>query len=195
MLVSSHGYRLLSFVLAAAVIWLLPHPAHAGLCWGGHPSPRCHHFLLTEFTVGRGEGEGEYEGEDPLFTECGVAWMVNTTPDRALGGGILSRGSVGPIRCGPSFRYRKWLTPSLSVDLAPSIMCGGSKELVFPSPAADLSVSYKDLIGLTLGSELLRHNDDAHVATYVKVRFGRWLAPATFVLTWIAMASTGYGAP
>jgi hypothetical protein len=103
--------------------------------------------------------------------------MVNLSDDYALGGslyvGFEDFTDPGYWRFGIKARVRRWLTPWLSLDVAPGIMgysgeMGG--DLTFTS---QFSLSFRDQLVLMTQLEYLRYDEYGRVLdAYAGLRFG-----------------------
>ena len=92
-------------------------------CWRGRPKPTCDVFWLTEFSAALPvpyEGGSLYTGE--------VGSMMNRGKRLAFGvaGFFQGIGGAGEGGIGIRPRLRWWMSPDISVDVAPGIVWHGS---------------------------------------------------------------------
>jgi hypothetical protein len=160
--------------------------AHAQFCSRGHPRPRCSGFTVLEFS-GAARLNQKAEPSDQssgLFSWSG-GYLQSVGARSALGAAFKLTADGDGHRYGPVLRYRQWLGPTWSLDIAPGIYLGGQNNFVglrFPSATADLTINWGDRVGLTLGTDVLRREGGTQSwETYLGLRFGTWLAPLAMV--------------
>jgi hypothetical protein len=135
------------------------------LCF--HPQPRaaCRNYTITEFGVGsRAPGEDERH----YFWDLGV--MRNRSATTAIGASLHFAGGDDFQRYGVKVRYRRWLSESVPLDVAPGVVMHAHEgahgyRLGVTTQAA---VSFHDLAGVFLQLDLV----DAGRGTRPQVRFG-----------------------
>jgi hypothetical protein len=125
--------------------------AAQGLCFHGHPQARCSAFLVTE----AGAAFSVPIDDDPNLTfQAGV--MFNVGPRSAVGGVLLGGAFQNDARLGARVRYRHWLTPKLTLDVAPGLLFVNdaftSQE---PGFSGELSVGYGEWVAVTAQLEVL----------------------------------------
>lgn len=87
-------------------------------CWHGRPLPTCAGFWLVEAqgVLPLGTSGGPSDTFDDLL-EWNLGYMTNVSPDWAVGGAIsLGPGAAGALG-GLRVRVRRWVGPTLSVEL------------------------------------------------------------------------------
>jgi hypothetical protein len=169
--------------------------AQAQLCFRGHPRPRCSGFAVLEFsgTARLNQKAGPGDRTDGLFV-WNAGYLRSVGPRSALGAAFKLTADGDGHRFGPVLRYRQWLGPTWSLDLAPGMLLGGKDNfaiLRFPSATADVTINWGDRVGVTLGADRLRQRSrGAHWESYLGLRFGTWLAPVAMVGLGIVAGAT-----
>lgn len=114
------------------------------LCSKGHRLPVCRSFWITEVGLVR------KIANHSLYTDYYFTWdigaMVNRSDRDAFGGTLYAGALLGEsFRWGLRGRYRRWLTPNATLDIAPGILLGvsNSDKLGFSS---QVGVGYSDWI-------------------------------------------------
>ena len=126
--------------------------ATAHWCFRGRPKPACDNFLLTEF------GLAKKVNNAASLATWELGGMVNRGTRGAVGIGVFFQDRVwteeGPfgftrneMGVGIRPRFRLWMTPDISVDLAPGIILFGSGAGVGFSGHVDLNI--QDIAALT----------------------------------------------
>lgn len=94
-------------------------------------------------------------------------------------------------------RYRRWLNAETSLDLALGVVLSGDHERLtprYPSFTAHATLSRGDILGVTLGAEVIRGGPaGADVGWYGGARFGSYAAPVAggLFLLMLAIALAG----
>ncbi len=116
------------------------------LCTGGHPLPSCSSFWITEFGLGRKIANHSYNTDYYLTWDIGA--MVNHT-DRDAFGGTMYAGYLPDesFRLGVRGRYRRWITPTTTLDFSPGVLfwVSNSEKIGFSGQAG---IGYTDWISL-----------------------------------------------
>ena len=88
--------------------------SHTPLCYRARPKPACSAFLLTNF------GGYLVTGDFPLGAVVDYGVMVNVSTRDAIGTSVFASFDPNPpgFGRGPAVRYRRWLPPSGSFDIA-----------------------------------------------------------------------------
>ena len=91
-------------------------------CFRGRPQPFCRAFLITEFGIAQGFALGANVGEHPaILATWEFGSMVNVGKDHAVGIAVVAHAlDISGFGIRP--RYRKWLSPTVSLDVAPGIL-------------------------------------------------------------------------
>jgi hypothetical protein len=160
--------------------------AQAQLCFRGHPRPRCSGFAVLEFSgmarLNRKEGPSD---QTPGIFSWHAGYLQSVGARSALGAALKLTADGDGHRFGPVLRYRQWLGPTWSLDVAPGILLSGEDNftlLRFPSATADVTINWGDRVGVTLGADLLRRKSGGESwESYLGLRFGTWLAPLAMV--------------
>lgn len=108
-------------------------------CLRGWPLPGCRSFWITEFEWDR----PLTRTEDPNMAVWRLGHMWNFAGASAVGG-ALTFELAGP-RYGVLARYRRWIGPSLGVDLSPGVFVKHG-QVGFTGQAA---LTFADAVGLT----------------------------------------------
>lgn len=162
------------------------HPAVAAdrpqtLCFGAHPLPRCRAFTLTEFGYSRrmNDSHRERTGSYHYYFTAQVGAMVNRGSRSALGGTIFFGGEDDGSRWGLRPRYRRWLTKTMAVDLAPGIVFAGSNDRFeprYPGFSGEAGLAVQDLLALTAEFEVIpSHTHGTRTEWFAGVRGGSGL--------------------
>jgi hypothetical protein len=184
---------LVTAMLVAA--WARPERALGQTCFRGHPSPRCDAFTVLEFTGAmRLFGKSGPTDQNDAFFYWSGGLLLNAGSASAVGGAFKLTADSDGHRYGPTFRYRRWLGPGSSIDVAPGLYLGGGDNFVtlrFPSPTVDVALNYGDRIGVAAGMDVLRTREvGTDWQAHVGVRFGTWLAPIATVGLGVLLAAT-----
>lgn len=159
-----------------------PHVAVGQVCFRGRPEPGCAGFVVLEFTgaVRLNDKSGPTD-QNAAFLYWSGGYLQNIDPRSALGAAFKLTADSDGHRYGPVIRYRRWLSPTSSFDVAPGLLLGGKDNFIalrFPSPTADLAFNYGDRIGFAVGVDVLRQQSGgAQWQGHAGVRFGTWLPP------------------
>ncbi|MFH1220549.1 MAG: hypothetical protein V1694_08850 [Candidatus Eisenbacteria bacterium] len=165
----------LAILVVSAVF--APVTAHADLCWGGHPAPECKTFVVTEAGLGLHLTYGESDNIVP-FVDAHLGLMFNRSPNTALGGSLVLRGDWDAARAGVAFRYRRWLTPEVGLDVIPEVLRSDGL-----NGAIGVGLTYRDIVAATLGTEVVnRRHGGTRLCPYLGVRCGSWASPILVVV-------------
>lgn len=104
-----------------------------------------------------------------------VGWMRNLGKHSAVGGDVMAglTGGRGLVAVRP--RYRRWLSPRMSVDV-------GVGPVVAPSfgASAEVSLSVADLVALTSELAVLDQGGNSTTTWYVGAKTGSYAGLATY---------------
>lgn len=166
------------------------------------------HFAITETTLlGRIAGEGT----DAASFEFDMGVMWNVADSSALGGTVfLGTGGQFDANAGGRLRYRRWLSRTASVDIAPGIAWGRDMEYgtaVPPTYSMQVSVNPSRYVSLTVEVLTARHRrygytdsrwqeeEFREAGLMAGIRIGQWLGAVVGVLpiltTLFASTTTG----
>jgi hypothetical protein len=151
-------------------------------CFAPHPFPQCRKHWLTE--AGLSVRLDPHPGTESVAATLELGHMVNLSPRSALGASVFLRGGepVGGIGFRP--RYRRWLTSSLSLDVAPGIVFQTlSSQFTLQSP------TLSGQVGLNLGSGLALTGQ----VDVVRNRLGTFANGKSTDVAWYAGGSLGGG--
>jgi hypothetical protein len=167
------------------------------------PAPRCDQFLITEFAI---HPRGTVEGEGPatyLTWEGGM--MVNR--DENAWGGALFVGVDGQAgtRIGMKGRYRRWLGPSMSIDVGAGLLFmrfdGSWDPFYVPSLTGSAAINITNSIAFDLIVEDVVYRDPGvrhHLTVFPGLRVGGMPGLVTtallFALVGVVAAGGGIGA-
>jgi len=118
--------RLTLFCIPLVLAWSEMLPAQAArdssaagqrptpLCYRARPKPACSAFILTNF------GGYVVTGDFPAGVVVDWGWMANVSTRDAIGTSVFASFDPSPLRfrLGPAVRYRRWLPPSGSFEVA-----------------------------------------------------------------------------
>ena len=143
--------RLTLLCISLLLAWSEKLPAQAApLCYHARPKPACSAFVLTNY------GSYVVTGDFPVGVVVDWGWMVNVSTRDAIGASLFASFDPSPLgfRLGPAVRYRRWLPPA------------GSFEVAAGTPL--------------LGGPLGNNNDDVHGAVFGLVKWSpsQWFAVA-----------------
>ncbi len=106
---------LLSIPLLLA--WSNTAPAQQSFCYRARPKPACSAFAFTNFGGYLVLGS-DLTGDTPLREVADWGVMANLDARNAVGGSVFASLDRLGFGLGPSVRYRRWLSPTASVDVA-----------------------------------------------------------------------------
>jgi len=106
---------LLSIPLLLA--WSKTAPAQQSFCYRARPKPACSAFAFTNFGSYLVLGS-DLTGDTPLREVADWGVMANLDARNAVGGSVFASLDRLGFGLGPSVRYRRWLSPTASVDVA-----------------------------------------------------------------------------
>jgi hypothetical protein len=169
-----HAFALLALLLLPGASW-------AGeLSWRGHPKAECSSFMITEsgfvFGIGGSTPNPYSLFEAPkIMPQVELGAMANVAPREAVGGAGFCEATLDGVRAGLRFRYRRWLSPTVGLDIEPGVALlgdhGGGE--LFPSFSGRMSVSVRDIAGLDLGLEQFRPDPGpSQTVVYFGLHFG-----------------------
>lgn len=133
--------------------------AQKPLCFKGAPAERCVSFLITEFTFGPGTTTSSRR--PPFFGDWEIGMMTHVGAKSAIGGTVvLNYDEHDRAFLGIRPRYRGWLSRSLALDLSGGLYVAGLNDVARttrrPAVTARVGITFKDWIGLTVGTDALR---------------------------------------
>jgi len=156
------------------------------LTWRGHPYPESRSFLITELGVMYRLDRYPYSrfpSRTALTFDLG--WMKNVGTRHAVGFSGYAMPADQTTRLGIRGRYRRWLSPSLSVDVSPGVILGGEDGGTnYDPPGAVLGVTLNagDLFAVMIDTELARSwefaSEDAPFTTRITHTDVTWRAGA-----------------
>ena len=111
-------------VLAVALVVLTPVAGAqdstlatpAPICLRARPKPACSGFVLTNAGAYVVFGSGSGGAAPRAVLDYGL--MVNRSPRTAIGGSVFASVDRDGFAIGPAVRYRRWLTPRTSIEVA-----------------------------------------------------------------------------
>ena len=130
------------------------------LTWRGHPYPGTRSFLITELALMyRLDRYPYFRFPSRTALTFDVGWMKNVGARHAVGFSGYAMPSDQTTRLGIRGRYRRWLSPSLSVDVSPGVILGGEDGGTnYDPPGAVLGVTLNsgDLFAVMIDTEFAR---------------------------------------
>ena len=160
------------------------------LCWSGKPMPECRTFLITELGVyARLDDDPTQASDNPVYFTLDLGAMKNVSPVAAVGLTAFGGSGDGHARVGARFRYRRWLSPHTSVDLAPGLLFYGSEDGGYTHQAPGLilgtTLNWRDWVALGVEVEHSRYRIEGYTP-------GEIAAPETLSdTTWRAGGKLG----
>jgi hypothetical protein len=135
-------------------------PRIPGLAWRGRPYPGTRSFMITELGVMYRMDRYPYS-RFPSRTAVtfDLGWMKNVGTRHAVGFSGYAMPADQTTRLGIRGRYRRWLSPRLSVDVSPGVILGGEDGGTnYDAPGAVLGVTLNsgDLVAVMVDTELAR---------------------------------------
>ena len=177
---------------AGAAAAQTPPRARTGDCYRGRPLPPCRSFWITEFgLLGRLNPLPEPRTTVHPFFRWEVGGMQNQNERSAFGATIVVEGDDLGSRYGITPRYRRWLAPSVALDLSAGVLVAGSDDFRFPGWVGQVAVLGGDYIGAALQVETFRHFGRRDVGVYGGLKFGSVPGViASFVLPFVIILSS-----
>lgn len=159
---------LAAWLFAAALLPAGPGTASAGsLCWRGKPLPDCRTFLVTELGVyARLDEDPTQAADNPVYFTLDLGLVKNVSPTTGLG--LTAYGATGDshARVGARFRYRRWLSRDISVDVAPGVIVYGSEDGGYthqaPGFVLGATCNWRDWVALGLEVEHSRYEIEGY---------------------------------
>jgi len=124
-------------------------------CFRGHPSPSCRSFWIFEM-----QGQTPVvQSRRPVFygdappvrmhsfeseLEWNLGHMVNLTPSWALGGVVTLGTGTGDHISGAKIRARRWLNPSVSLEVQGGLLRTGNRDPAPMGVTGDLRLNIRD---------------------------------------------------
>ncbi len=166
-------------------------PSRTHDCYRGRPLPPCRSFWITEFgLLGRLNALPEPRTTVDPFFRWEVGGMQNRNERTAFGATIVIEADDLGSRYGITPRYRRWLAPSLALDLSAGVLVAGSDDFRFPGFVGQVAVLGGDYVGAALQVETFRHFGRRDVGVYGGLKFGSVPGViASFVLPLLIIAS------
>jgi hypothetical protein len=171
----------LKTALLAVVLLFLPSAARSdGFSWRGHPKAECSTYLITETGVLLGLTSVSDMGPFPEFDVPGgmfhmeLGAMTNISAQDAVGAsGVFETVNDG-LRGGARLRYRRWLSPTLGLDIAPGLtLLGDNGVESYPSFSGRVGLSFADRAGVTFDLESFRSDVvPSQTRLYLGIHFG-----------------------
>jgi hypothetical protein len=154
-----------TIAVASFVALSRPTDGLAQFCFRGRPLPECKSQALTEFMLGARFAEAQPLAENLLVASAELGGLVNATSRSSFGGTILAGFNGGGTRLGIKARYRRRITGSTALDLAPGILVAGATSSSIagfraPGFTGHVGLAWKDWAALTLQFEVVRFVDD-----------------------------------
>ena len=161
------------FTTAAAQEPLSSEQAVRSLCFRGRPLPTCRTFWITEAGYSyRLTGQSR----DHSYATWEVGLMRNLSVRTALGATLFA-GFDGDLRWALKGRFRRWVSSSTSLEVAPGVLLTGC-EGNCPGFTGHLAVNFEDRFAFTSHVEVLNRRGfgafpgRSSVAWYIGVKLG-----------------------
>jgi len=164
-------------MLGLVVAMVAPTKMVAQACFKAHAFPRCHTFWITEAGVSHRLGPilGGTDGSATLE----VGYMVNTRGSSAFGAALFWREGEPVTGVGIRPRYRRWLNPRISVDLAPGIIVYSGGHRPSPTLSTQAAINWGPSFALTAQMDVVRRRPKGtELAWYGGGRLGGGLGTA-----------------
>jgi len=129
------------------------------VCFRAMPGDHCRGFLITEFATLVGPATGYRRPPANMIWDVGYAHHIQ--PRRAVGASLtVIADDDGRVLVGIRPRFRQWLDPHTSLDIAPAILIGhtdaGGQRMRYPGVSAYVGVGWRDLVALNAQVEVIR---------------------------------------
>jgi hypothetical protein len=150
-----------------------PALAHTQSCFRGRPLPTCRTFWVTESGIAKRLNHNPYGASDDILATAELGLMRNRSDRTALGAtavfalGDQLTGSTD-VMFGVKARYRRWLSPTTSVEVAPGALFVPERRKVALTAHAAFNLS--DYAAVT--AQVLGGGND--VGVYVGVKAGSY---------------------
>lgn len=161
----------------------------------GKPLPECRYFAITEFGLFHRIPARENEGSFYVMGELGV--MRNINRKSSAGATFVVGGTEFGGRLGIKPRYRYWMNPNTSLDIAPGILLGGFENTsgeTFPGFSGHLGLNFRQLDLSLIGQLEIISRDKSF---YAGAKLGGYAGPiaAVIVLIFAAIAVSSISGP
>ncbi len=110
--------------------------------------------------------------KDKFLLTGELGYIKNMTPNYSIGATLYGSGDDDAGNFGIKFRYRRWLTKTVSFDISPGILLAGSdnyQTVKYPGFVASTSIGVRDLIAFDLQFQAVRYNNSGIFYPYTNI--------------------------
>ena len=182
----------------------------------GKPLPEQNSFWLLETSWStRLTGSNITPGKLGYLFTVESGYMKNKSPKKSIGGTLFLSGNDNGFTFGTKFRYRYWISKTITLDLSPGLILGGSdnfQTINFPGFIMSASYGVKDLIALDLQFQAIKFSGNTYfnietfepfqssgtqTSWHIGARFGSYMTIVSSVLfvaiLFITVGNQSYG--
>jgi hypothetical protein len=172
----------LTFGLFSTVLAVFaPGMAHGAGILDGNRDADNRGFAVVETSIGWRLVQREGPWISPWAWSWNLGYLDRTEERAAWGAAVKLTTDESGFRVGPVVRHRRWLGNDVAVDVGAGLYVRSAFETTL-MPTTDLALSYKGLVGVHAGFDLVHSWDRApHGEGHVGLRLGKGLAPAVMV--------------
>ncbi len=139
-----------------------------GFCFRARPSPRCGSFLVTEFSYLKRFSRSGYNirnNNNDFYFLGEVGWMKNLDKKNAIGGTIYFGLDDNDSELAFKPRYRRWLSPKISLDLSmgPIIKNFGGYWHEGPGFIGQAQLGFNDVVMLITQLNIKQYRDYSYL--------------------------------
>jgi len=168
-------------LMIVSCLWLLALPSglEGQFSMKPRPLPAARTFLVPEIGYGfrvNEYGANTFNLKRRHYFISEIALMANTGASFAVGPGtFIGMDEGGEFRAGIKLHVQRWLTPTVSVDVAPGVLFADSRGRVeMPGFMASSTLRVTEWVGLTSQFEISRPGSDRSTdyAFYLGAKLG-----------------------
>lgn len=152
------------------------------LCFRPGPLPHCRSAILTEWAIASQRFCDGFSNEHSL--QWSVGGLHNLDTHNSLGADLVFGPPVGTSHLGLDLRYRRWVTPRVSLDFMPGVMwVQGSERSDGARITAQTAVNISNF---SLFIQMEQQSDDPRV--YFGAKLGSWPGAALGLIAYSFVA-------
>lgn len=166
--------------------------AAKNFCWRGQSAQACKVFAITEFGFShRFVSDKRSPDSKRWLWTAEIGAMINNKAKSAWGATLLGSVDYDEFRWGLRPRYRRWVSRTTSLDVAPGIVLNGGDDNRlrprFPAFSGQVCLCFKDLVGLTVQMDITRgEKGKTRTELYAGIRGGAEIGIVVILLLVVA---------